>query len=103
MSMHNLIQYSDNYSKTSGSLWQYNRDEPFVNANGDIADFPSDNNNSAYFKFKTPMAGRIENNGTKDVKIMVPLKHLSNFWRTLEKPLIKCETNLILNWLQIVL
>ena len=50
--MYNLIEYSDNYSKTSGSLSQYYRDEPFSDANGDIANFPADNNNSALFKFK---------------------------------------------------
>ena len=50
--MHNLIEYSDNYSKTFGSLWQYYRDEPFLNNNGAIADFPTDNNNSAWFIFK---------------------------------------------------
>ena len=46
MPMYNLIEYRDNYSKTSGSLWHYYRDEPFL-ANDDIADFPADNNNSA--------------------------------------------------------
>ena len=63
--MHNLIEYSDNYSKTFGSLWQYYRDEPFLNNNGAIADFPTDNNNSAWFKFKTKIAGRIGLDGTK--------------------------------------
>ena len=97
--MYNLIEYSHNYSKTSGSLWHYYRDEPFLNANGDIADFPADNNNSASFKFKTKTACRIdENDDTKNVKIRVPLKYLSNFWRTLEMPLINCEINLILTW-----
>ena len=53
MPMYNLIEYSDSYSKTSGSLCQYYRDEPFLDDNGAIADFPADNNNSASFKFKT--------------------------------------------------
>ena len=96
--MYNLIGYSNNYSKTSGSLGQYNRDEPFLSDNGAVADFPADNNNSALFKFKTKIAERIGNNGTKGVKIMVPLKHLSNFWRILEMLLINCEINLILTW-----
>ena len=53
MPMYNLIEYSDNYSKTSGSLWQYSRDEPFSDYNDAIADFPAENNNnSAPFKFK---------------------------------------------------
>ena len=42
MSMYNLIEYSDNYSKTSGSLWQYYRHEPFINNNGAITDVPDD-------------------------------------------------------------
>ena len=98
MPMYNLIEYSDNYSKTSGSLWQYYRDEPFLDDNDAIVDFPANNNNSASFKFKTKIAGRIGNNGTKDVKIMVPLKYLSDFWKTLQMPLINCEINLILTW-----
>ena len=89
MPMYNLIEYSNNYSKTSGSLWQYHRDEPFLDSNGAIADIPADNNNSASFTFKTRYVAR-------DVKIMVPLKYLSNFWRTLKIPLINCEINLVL-------
>ena len=86
MPMYNLIEYSDNYAKTSGSLWQYYRDEP----NENLA-------NSESFKSKikttekTPAAGN-----EKDVEIMVPLKYLSNVWRTLEMPLINYEINLIL-------
>ena len=94
--MYNLIKYNDNYSKTFGSLWQYYRDEPFLNDSGAIAGFPADNNNRAQFKFKTKIVGRIGNNGTKDVKIMVPLKYLTNFRRTLEILLINCEINLII-------
>ena len=44
------------------------------------------------------ITGRTGNDGTKNVEIMVPLKYLSNFWRTLEMPLINCEVNLILTW-----
>ena len=98
MSMYNLIEHSDNFSKTSGSLWHFYRDEPFLNNNGAIADFPANVNNSASFKYKTKTAGRIENDGTKNVKIRVPLKYLSTFWRTLGMPLINCEINLILTW-----
>ena len=50
MQMYHLIKYSDNYSKTCGNLWQYYRDELILNANGDIANFPADNNNSASLK-----------------------------------------------------
>ena len=78
MSMYNLIEYSGNYAKTSGSLWQYFRDEP----NDDLEDSES-------FKSKIKIRGKTPNNGNeKDVEIMVPLKYLSNFWRTLEMPLI---------------
>ena len=88
MPMYNLIEYSDNYAKTSGSLWQYFRDEP----DGNIADSES-------FKSKIKITGKTHNNDNeKDVEIMVPLKYLSNFWRTLEMPLINCEVNLILTW-----
>ena len=80
MPMYNLIEYSDNYSKTSGSLWQSYKDELFTNDNGAVTDFSDDNNNSILFKFKTKIAGRIGNDGRKNVKIRVPLKYLSNFW-----------------------
>ena len=76
-------------------LWQYY--EPYINTNDAITDFSADNN-SASFKFKTKIAGRTEDDGTKDVKMIVPLKYLSNFWRTLEMILISCEIILILNW-----
>ena len=66
MPMCNLIEYSDNYSKTSGSLWHYYRDEQFWNDNGAIADFSADNSNSALFKVKTKIAGRTENDDTKE-------------------------------------
>ena len=84
--MYNLIEYSDNYSKTSGSLRQYYKDDP--------NDYLTD---SESFKSKvkitenTPAAGN-----KKDVEKIVPLKYLSNFWRILEMPLINCEVNLIL-------
>ena len=70
--MYNLIEYSDNYSKTSGDLWQYYRDEPALNNAGALANFPG---NSSLFKYKQ-----------------------SNFWRTIEMPLINCEIILILTW-----
>ena len=104
MPMYNLIEYSDNYSKTSGSLWQYCKEIPAVNNNGDIVDFNGANATDS-FNFKTKITGQTaaDNNngnipGRVDVEIMVPLKYLSNFWRTLEMPLINCEINLILTW-----
>ena len=92
-----LIEYSDHYSKALTSLWQCYRDEPALNAAGSSIDF-SDNNNSISFKFRWKITGQTGNGGTKDVEIIVPLKHLSKFWRTLEMPLIDCEINLILTW-----
>ena len=98
MPMYNLIEYSDNYAKTTGGLWQYCKDIPTRNdANNAIIIFSEDNITGS-FKFKAKITGQTGNNGTKDVEIMVPLKYLSNFWRTLEMPLINCEVNLILTW-----
>ena len=56
------------------------------------------NNPTDSFNFKVKFTGETDDDGTKDVEIMVPLKYLSNFWRTLEMPLINCEVNLILTW-----
>ena len=86
MPMYNLIEYSDNYVKTSGSLWQYFRDEP----DDDLEDSES-------FKSQIKITRKTPDDGNeKDVEIMIPLKYLSNFWRNLEMPLINCEVNLIL-------
>ena len=98
MSMYNLIEYSDNYSKTSGSLWQYCKDAPAVNSAGNIVDFNGANATDS-FNFKAKITGQTDNNGIIDnVEIMGPLKYLGNFWRTLEMPLINCEVELILTW-----
>ena len=97
MPMYNLIEYSDNYAKTTGSLWQYCKDIPARDDDNEIDVFRG-NNLTNSFNFKVKITGKTGNNGTKDVEIMVPLKYLSNFWRTLEMPLINCEVNLILTW-----
>ena len=97
MPMYSLIEYSDNYAKTTGSLWQYCKDIPVLNANDEITHF-ADANTTDSFNFKVKITGQTGNGGTKDVEIMVPLKYLSNFWRTLEMSLINCEVNLILPW-----
>ena len=70
MTMYNLVEYSDNYSKTPGSLWQYYTNEPFINNNGAIIDVPDDSD-SASFKSKQKIMGRTGNDGTKDVQIML--------------------------------
>ena len=88
MPMYDLIEYRDNYAKTSGSLWQYYRDEP----NDNLA-------NTESFKFKVKVTGKTPAaDNEKDVEIMVPLKYLSNFWKTVEMPLINSEVNVILTW-----
>ena len=99
MPMHDLIEYSDNYAKTTGILWQYCKDMAARNANANdaITEF-TEGNLTDSFKFKGKITGKTGNVGTKDVEIMVPLKYLSKFWRTLEMPLINCEVNLILTW-----
>ena len=86
--MYNLIEYSDNYLKTSGSLWQYYKDE----ANDNLADFESFKPN-----IETKITGNTPADGnTKDVEIIKPLKYLCNFWNSLEMALINCQVNLIL-------
>ena len=88
MPMYNLIEYSDSYLKTSGNLWEYYKDDPDDNLT-----------DSESFKFKLKETGKTPNDrNTKDVEIFVPVKYLSNFWRTLEMPLINCEVNFILTW-----
>ena len=112
MPMYILLEYSRNYRKTTGGFWNYYRDEP--------NDFPANDynanpiKNSESFKYKTSITGKTsnanqengenteqENTKTKtNLKIVVPLKHLSNFWRTLD--IINCEVSLTLLGLKIV-
>ena len=98
MPMHNLIEYSNNYSKTSGCLWQNYKDIPAVDDGCGIVGF--NGANATYsFNFKAKITGQTDNNGEiNNVEIMVPLKYLGNFWRTLEILLNNCEVNLILTW-----
>ena len=88
--IYNLIECSDNYLKTSQSLWQYYRDEPFMNNHGVITDV-NDGPDNVSFKYNQKLTGQTGNDGTKDVQITVPLKHFSNFWRTFEMPLLNWE------------
>ena len=73
-----------------GILWQYDRDEPALTANA-ITDFNAASATTDLFKIKVKITGQIGNNGTRNVEIMVPLKYLSNFWRTFEMLLINCN------------
>ena len=108
--MYNLLEYSKNYRKTTGSLWNYYRDEPSNPLSS----------NSESFKYKTSITGNTYNIdekitdddgnevdnpkydankvGKNETEVVIPLKHLSNFWRTLNIPLINCEIELILTW-----
>ena len=82
MPIYNLIEYSNNYSKTSGSLLQYCKDIPAVNNASNIIDFTTTNTTDS-FKFKTKITGQTDNDGRiDDVEIMIPLMYLSNSWRT---------------------
>ena len=88
MPMYNLLGYSKNYRKTTGSLWNYYRDQP------------SDplSTNSESFKYKTRIVGKTpqDNDSLTNVEVVIPLKCLSNFWRNLDNPLINCEVEIIL-------
>ena len=119
MPMYNLLEYSENYSKTSGSLWNYYRDELTDETNDDNGP----NKNVIYsksFKYKTSITGSTYNvptritgadgnpvsnsnydrnkRGTKEVEMAVPLKHLRNFWNGLNMLLVNCEVSLALSW-----
>ena len=96
MPMYNLIEYSDNYQNSSATLYQYKRDEPPDNINNNLA-----TNTSSSFKYKVDLLGNpaVANNvARRDLKIVVPLKYLSNFFRSLEMPLINCKIKLNLIW-----
>ena len=97
MPMYNLIEYSDNYSDTPGRLWQFKRDEIIGNIN-------LTNNNYSSFKYKSNLIGNTDEDGAnrkkENVKIAVPLKYLSNFWRSLEMPLINCKVGISLKWIK---
>ena len=82
---------------TSECPWQHCKEIPAINNAGNIADF-NEANATEPFNFKTKITGQANDDGIINVEIMVSLKYLSNFWRTLEMPLINCEVELILNW-----
>ena len=97
MPMYNLIEYSDNYQDSSATLYQYKRDEP--PEDDAVADLTADNSSS--FKYKIDLLGNpvVANNvARRNVKVVVPLKYLSNFFRSLEMPLINCKIKLNLTW-----
>ena len=97
MPLYNLIEYSDNYQDSSATLYQYKRDKP-PEANT-IADLTV--NNSSSFKYKVNLLDNPVVSGNvarRNAKVVVPLKYLSNFFRSLEMPLINCKIKLNLTW-----
>ena len=98
MPMYNLLQHCKNYRKITGSLWNYYRDQP--------SNLFSTNSES--FKYKTCISGNTYNTGDgednygakkvgkNEAEIVIPLKYLSNFWRSLHIPLMNCEVEMIL-------
>ena len=109
MSMYNLLEYSKNYRKTTGSLYNYYRDK--LSDDADDNSFANINVvNSEAFKYKNKIIGNTYNvnagaqgydvnkNGTQEVELAIPLKYLGNFWRAVNIPLISCEVFLELKW-----
>ena len=109
MSMYNLLEYSKNYRKTIGSFYNYYRDQLSNDDNDDNFDNIKVVNSST-FKYKNKIIGNTYNvtntaqgyvavkEGTKEIKLAIPLKYLGNFWRALNMPLINCEIFLELKW-----
>ena len=101
MPMYKLIEYSDDYQDSSATLYQYKRDEP--PEDDAVADLTADNSDSLKYKIKllgnvTEVTGNAAGVRRLNVKVVVPLKHLSNFCRSLEMPLINCKIKLNLTW-----
>ena len=91
-----MLEYSDNYVDTSGSLWQFKREKLNIN-NGDPADVTT--NDSTSFKYKSRFLGNLAADGVlRNGKIVAPLRYLSNLCRSLEMSLINCKIHLELNW-----
>ena len=91
--MYNLIEYSDNYSGTSGSLWGFKRNDVDNNAN------VANSDNAPSFKYKANLMIILKQMEQKGVKIAVPIKYLSSFWRSLEMPLINSKVEFSLRWI----
>ena len=99
--MYNFLEYSKNYEKTSGSLFNYYRDEPSettIGAGNNAINISIRNSKS--FDYKTEIIGSLDagEDEKEDATIAIPLKYLGNFWRSLDIPLINCEITLILSW-----
>ena len=90
MAMYNLLEYSKSYRKTTGSLWNYYRDE----SSNPLS------TNSESFKYKKSIVEKTpqDNDSSTNAEVVIPLKYLSNFWKNLNIPLINCEVEIILTW-----
>ena len=87
MPMYNLLEYSDNYQDSTGSLHQFKRDEP-PDDNANVA------NNTTSLVYKPKLIKGTDDNNVNNVKLVVPLKYVSNFFRSLELPLVNCKIDL---------
>ena len=101
MPMYNVIEYSDNYADSSGSLYQFKRDESPMNDAGNPNNVALDN--STFFKYKASFLGKAtdadgNDRSLKNTKIVVPLKYLSNCFRSLGMSLLNSKIHLELNW-----
>ena len=106
--MYNLLEYSDNYSMTSWSFWNYYRGE--INDDKNESNYDNNNNNnnkkknrinnneiirSKFVKYKTDIIGSTPNNNNiLDAEVVFSLKYLSNFWRSLDSSFINCKMEL---------
>ena len=91
MPMYNLLEYSDNYQDSTGSLYQFKRDEP-PDDNADVA------NNTSSLVYKSKLISGTDDKNVNNVKLVVPLKYVSSFFRSLEMPLVNCKIDLELTW-----
>ena len=89
--MYNLLEYSDNYQNSTGSLYQFKRDEP-PDDNADVG------NATSSLVYKSKLIKGTDNNNVTNVRLVVPLKYLSNFFKSLEMPLVNCKIDLELTW-----
>ena len=91
MPMYNLLEYCDNYQDSTGSLYQFKRDEP-PDDNANVA------NNTTSLVYKSKLISGTDDNNVKNVTLVVPLKYVRNFFRSLEMPLVNCKIDLELTW-----
>ena len=87
MPMYNLLEYSDNYQNSTGSLYQFKRYE-LPDDNADVG------NNTSSLVYKSKLIKETDDNNVNNVKLVVPLKYMSNFFRSLGLPLVNCEIDL---------